>query len=653
MKQLLEGDNPTAAWIKSVVISPGDLRVPDVYAGATAYMKGRGFSQCPQSSLSLATATASATAAPTAAGTATSSLTGFGNGAGVSSSIQTKLTRRVDGFALLCGGKVDLPDHAYCADISGGGFNGVVEADLAYFTKLEELDAGDNDLYIEDFGSLPSLRRLALHCNNITTIGECSGFKQLLTLDLSYNSLDAAAVAALGQLRSLQELDLTCNGLEELPYELTLLTDLRKMRLERNQLEGSEVLRVLSCLQSLSYLSLAFNYFSIIELDLDSSSAMPPSSSGEVLPAPSRHQLFPQLDVLDLSFNYIADEEDAMAVTHLARLERVILYGNPLCGPDGEDPLCLCVEGLIKYADEVRVAGSTPILEVITEMPRKKLPKLGKGRRRPYTDIGITMATEDRLPLAKSFKAAGNEHLFSFEKIDQPMSIVEATLAGLRDMKSSRSTRQTLTQGGRVRVEGATFMTEVDESEEEAWDLQNELLKLADASLVPGDLGKRTLDRGIQGAPAKLRMAIASLKHALKHPLMSTKDPIRLRRRSKNTPGTWEVVTQSEHRRVDRATTARRAKDVPRRTYELRKLARKEKKENQAVRAESLRRMEQVVDSMNDGVDGMALEKRALGPNTPRQPGMSCLVGMVNAIMDEIDSVPDPHVPSKPISGQT
>lgn len=42
----------------------------------------------------------------------------------------------------------------------------------------------------------------------------------------------------------------------------------------------------------------------------------------------------------------------------LERLQRIILYGNPLTGPTGEDPLGLSVEGLVDKADRYRVGPS-------------------------------------------------------------------------------------------------------------------------------------------------------------------------------------------------------------------------------------------------------------------------------------------------------
>jgi Leucine-rich repeat (LRR) protein len=55
----------------------------------------------------------------------------------------------------------------------------VVKEDLELFTNLTFLDLGDNNLRLEFFGSLPSLKELHLQCNGITTIGHLQGFPEL------------------------------------------------------------------------------------------------------------------------------------------------------------------------------------------------------------------------------------------------------------------------------------------------------------------------------------------------------------------------------------------------------------------------------------------------------------------------------------------
>lgn len=93
-------------------------------------------------------------------------------------------------------------------------------------------------------------------------------------------------------------------------------------------------MKVLSKLPALRELSLAFNYFTGIKLR--------PEAVGCA---------FPLLEGLDLGFNYIGSESDVVVVVLFERLQRIILYGNPLAGPTGEDSLGLCVENLVEESD--------------------------------------------------------------------------------------------------------------------------------------------------------------------------------------------------------------------------------------------------------------------------------------------------------------
>lgn len=92
-------------------------------------------------------------------------------------------------------------------------------------------------------------------------------------------------------------------------------------------------IQVLSQLPALRELNLAFNYFTRVNF----------------APKFAEHA-FPLLEGLDLGFNYISSEDDVVVLVFLERLQRIILYGNPLTGPTGEDSSGLCVEGIVDKA---------------------------------------------------------------------------------------------------------------------------------------------------------------------------------------------------------------------------------------------------------------------------------------------------------------
>lgn len=91
---------------------------------------------------------------------------------------------------------------------------------------------------------------------------------------------------------------------------------------------------MLSTLPALRELNLAFNYFTGVNFTPEMA-----------------EYAFPLLEILDLGFNYVGHQSEVEGLVFLERLQRIILYGNPLAGPTGEDPLGLCVEDLISKAD--------------------------------------------------------------------------------------------------------------------------------------------------------------------------------------------------------------------------------------------------------------------------------------------------------------
>jgi len=71
---------------------------------------------------------------------------------------------------------------------------------------------------------------------------------------------------------------------------------------------------------------------------------------------------------LDLSFNYFAHEEDLLPVLNVTRLDKLMLYGNPLMGPTGQDPLGIYIEDLLTAAVQAREGYTARPLEVRCSM---------------------------------------------------------------------------------------------------------------------------------------------------------------------------------------------------------------------------------------------------------------------------------------------
>lgn len=116
--------------------------------------------------------------------------------------------------------------------------------------------------------------------------------------------------------------------------------------------------QVLSNLPALRELNLAFNYF-----------------TGIYFTPESAEYAFPLLESLNLGFNYIAHETDVERLVLLERLQRIILYGNPLAGPSGEDSLGLCVQALMdkadRYDDTQIHFQVSPLHDVMTSLYKK------------------------------------------------------------------------------------------------------------------------------------------------------------------------------------------------------------------------------------------------------------------------------------------
>ncbi len=52
------------------------------------------------------------------------------------------------------------------------------------------------------------------------------------------------------------------------------------------------------------------------------------------------------------------------AATQLPRLVTLCLYGNPLLGPTGEDPLFVYIEGLVERAGDFRDASGSSLKDI-------------------------------------------------------------------------------------------------------------------------------------------------------------------------------------------------------------------------------------------------------------------------------------------------
>ena len=312
--------------------------------------------------------------------------------------------RILDGFHLLEASGASLPEDSRQAVFVDKGLVGVVEEDLPFFVNFLMLDVSENALQMYMLSGFPRLRALNLACNNIQQIERTFGyFSNLQLLDLSYNSLTLRSVQNLDVLPNLKELDLCGNNLCGLPPEMYRFPALEKIMLDNNKIDDNNVFSILCTISNLRHVSLAYNFLHHI----------PQQCCGE--------GFFSLLTNLDLSFNYFGTEEDVSAFVDLPRLQQVMLYGNPMLGPTGEDPLYTYIEDLEIAATDGRKERRMGNIELITEIPRKrnfkKLKGRAAGRHASYRDFSIVNVEEPPGAAAvitnNEWKEQGNRTLFA------------------------------------------------------------------------------------------------------------------------------------------------------------------------------------------------------------------------------------------------
>jgi Leucine-rich repeat (LRR) protein len=131
---------------------------------------------------------------------------------------------------------------------SGANLYDVVAQDLAHFVKLQYLDLGDNSIPLNRLERLPALKELHLHCNGISTcqLSSEQPFPALQVLGLGYNGLPSDSLIELGKIKTLLELDLTCNELASIPDDWSSFKMLQKLSLRRNRLTNNKIIETLS-----------------------------------------------------------------------------------------------------------------------------------------------------------------------------------------------------------------------------------------------------------------------------------------------------------------------------------------------------------------------------------------------------------------------
>ncbi|KAM4701685.1 X-ray radiation resistance-associated protein 1 [Discoglossus pictus] len=170
---------------------------------------------------------------------------------------------------------VDRPGDLCSVDVSDKNLTTAKEEEFTQFNCVAYINAAENLLALEAFCGFHALRELELSMNGIRRICVTPGdFPHLGVLDLSYNNLSADDVSQLGVISNLRVLQLTGNGLQHLPPDMSvplmkypdipMFPSLEVLMLDDNNICDSSVFVSLANLKSLRHLNLDKNSISEI-----------------------------------------------------------------------------------------------------------------------------------------------------------------------------------------------------------------------------------------------------------------------------------------------------------------------------------------------------------------------------------------------------
>ncbi|RWR73561.1 leucine-rich repeat receptor protein kinase EMS1-like protein [Cinnamomum micranthum f. kanehirae] len=224
---------------------------------------------------------------------------------------------------------------------------------LSNLSKLEELSLLSNDLgsyssALTGLCGLSALKSLYLGGNHFddSSFPMCMGNLPLLeNLDLSWNNLSGHFGYSISGLKQLHELDLSSNHLTDdgISTWISHLTSLISLHLEYNKLKGSDAIRGLCGLNSLSSLYLSDNYLSSLPICMGNLSSLQnlylsrnnlSIHFGNSIPG------LKQLQELHLESNQLTDEDISHWISNLTSLTGLYLGNNKLKGSDTMRGFC-------------------------------------------------------------------------------------------------------------------------------------------------------------------------------------------------------------------------------------------------------------------------------------------------------------------------
>ncbi|KAL7853841.1 hypothetical protein AOLI_G00206850 [Acnodon oligacanthus] len=373
---------------------------------------------------------------------------------------------------------VDKPSDLCSVDISEKKLQLVELQGLEEFDSVAYINASDNCLTLEAFSRFPALRELELSLNGLCTLEvNAEGFPRLEVLDLSYNSISADGILAVGLLPRLKVLHLTGNNLKMLPPNMagpyttpnemapqssSLFGSLEVLMLDDNKLSSPGVFSSLANLKRLQHLNLEGNYISEVpyleemplmqlpnSLVLETNGTTEDATRTKWLPdlQVDRQELvncaneedkearlsskdfsppFLQLQYLNLASNEIAEEEALLAVALFPMLSKLVIHSNPLTTQRSGDPPVLTIFLQNRLGINIQRKTSANIVKPHIMLPvnskRKVKTKIPKVPKVPLITTALTVEMRENVAAASASELLEDTEI---QQTEEPFFVTE------------------------------------------------------------------------------------------------------------------------------------------------------------------------------------------------------------------------------------
>ncbi|TPX53148.1 hypothetical protein SeMB42_g00935 [Synchytrium endobioticum] len=436
----------------------------------------------------------------------------------------------LDGPWILHHASADSPDSVTALDLTGQAFKSVSVDDMALFTSLRILMAGETvNLPFIAVTTFSALWQLHMPCCGFTSLTKSleGKFELLEMIDLSYNHLKSSALTPLSQLSALRHLDLTCNDITKIPANIAQgFPKLQCLILDKNGVSSEHDLKTLGQLCCLEKLSLNDNKITSLSLFSQEAEANPDQ----------KYLGFTSLTDLDIRSNRLASAEAIMSIAYLPALKYVQLENNPFMfkqtinvvvksGATAIDPKQTEVLGYATF-DLVKILGESYGITV------GERPSVETDKMHVVADTGVDMWASN---FCKTTVAPSKEEsLFDREDLDDQelLDMANGVLASgkmprLRDLRRILESRKRKRDSAQDQVpqnasqlkyepsvQDPTFVTRIHIEEQ----LPHPLAHVSPQVDSESDSDTSSTESLDLRMPHGILASVRALRHALSHP---------------------------------------------------------------------------------------------------------------------------------------